>query len=70
LAFIGRLIDSGIVIPHGTANGAWYLDEAKEHMLCKFNSKTGKRDALANYFLTHKDEIPIYKEKLALLKPA
>lgn len=70
LAFTGRLMDSGILYPNGTANGAWYLDEEKTQMLCKWNSKMGKRDALANYFLTHKEEIPIFKEKLEQLKPA
>lgn len=70
LAFTGRIIDSGIVTAHGTANGAWYLDENKEHMVCKFNSRMNKRDALANYFLTHQAEIPIYEQKLAELKTA
>lgn len=71
LAFTGRLIDSGIVIPHGTANGAWYLDENKENMVCKWNARNGgnaKKDALANFFLTHQEQIPIYEEKMAQLK--
>ena len=69
-AFVGRLMESGIVKPHGTAAGAWYLDDEKTQKLCNWNAKMGKRDALANYFLTHKAEIPIYKEKLEQLKPA
>lgn len=73
LAFTGRLIDSGIVIPNGTANGGWYLDEEKTQLVCKWTARSGgnpKRDALANYFLTHKEEIPIYEEKMAQLKTA
>jgi len=70
MAFVGRLMDSGLLYPAGTANGAWYLDEDKQNLLCKWNAKMGKRDALANYFLTHKEDIPIFKEIMEQLKTA
>jgi hypothetical protein len=70
LAFLGKLIDSGIVIPHGTAAGSWYLDEGKENKLCSWNKNIDKKEALGNYFITHKDQIPIFKDKIAQLKTA
>ena len=71
--FVGKLMNSGILYPAGTANGAWYLDEEKTNKLCQWSSRNGnnaKQESLANYFLTHKDEIPIYEEKMKQLTPA
>jgi hypothetical protein len=69
-ALVGRLIDNGVVIAHGKAAGAWYLDEEKTQKLCTWNIRGDKKEALFNYLVTHRDQIPIFKEKLEQLKPA
>lgn len=69
-AFVGELIDSGLVIPHGGTAGSWYLDQEKTQKVCGWRAGTDKKDALLNYFITHKQEIPVYKEKLLKLNPS